>query len=135
MYHLETSTAEYIPEAYGGDGYDSMEALVNKGFHIYSSWGKDGWDAGDWPYVQIGLRAPGLARHNGEMCSTSVYETVYYVEGDISIKEFPSREEAIAHLDTLVHWHWNNNSRGPRELDPSNPDHCEPFTRARLDPL
>ena len=34
-----------------GEGYDWMARLTGTGWHELSSWGRDGWDLGSWPYI------------------------------------------------------------------------------------
>lgn len=118
-----TNIYEYMPQAVGGDGYDAMETAMHKGWHMLPGWGRDGWDAGNWPYVQFGWRAG----HDGQ------WETYDYCEGDVTVKLFTSKEDATRYLDSVVHWHWRNSSEGPADPDLDNPDHCGPFSWSRLD--
>lgn len=123
MTHRTTTrhhVADLFPSAYGGDGYDAMEAMRTAGIRIYAGWGRDGWDAGDWPYVQVGTRR-----------TSEGVEAVVYVEGDIDITRYDTFEQAIRHLDEVVHWYWQGN-RGPTNPDLNNPDHCGPFQWHRL---
>jgi hypothetical protein len=45
---------ERLPGRGYGDGYDWMgEVQDETRWAVIPSWGRDGWDAGSWPYVQI----------------------------------------------------------------------------------
>lgn len=39
------------------DGYDWMDVISEHGWAVIPSWGCDGWDLGQWPYVMVaGIR-------------------------------------------------------------------------------
>jgi hypothetical protein len=35
------------------DGYDWMDVIAEHGWAVIPSWGCDGWDLGQWPYVMV----------------------------------------------------------------------------------
>ena len=35
------------------DGYDWMDVISEHGWAVIPSWGCDGWDLGQWPYVMV----------------------------------------------------------------------------------
>ena len=63
----------------GDEGYERMEFAPRLGWAAIPSWGLNGWDLGNWPYVVV--------YHRGEV------ELAVDVEGDIDIEKFPTREE------------------------------------------
>jgi hypothetical protein len=52
-----TAPIEELPALPGrgdGDGYDWMEEVQERtSWAVIPSWGRDGWDMGSWPYVQM----------------------------------------------------------------------------------
>lgn len=81
---------------YMGDGYDSMDTLGKVGWHAISSWGVDGWDLGEWPYIIVFHRVKQDGTH----------EVGYYCEGDLDIFVFGNGQDAIEKIDDLAMWHW-----------------------------
>lgn len=86
----------------GGDGYDWQSVTVDKSAWIIpASWGLDGWDLGDWPYVQYGY--------------VDVDDTAFgylsYCEGDITIEVFATAEERDRKLDEAALFHWLHRER------------------------
>jgi hypothetical protein len=69
----------------GDEGYERMEFAPRLGWAAISSWGLNGWDLGNWPYVVV--------YHRGEV------ELAVDVEGDIDIEKFPTREERDRRTD------------------------------------
>lgn len=90
----------------GLDGYDWQGRTENSGWHMHASWGRDGWDLGDWPYVQYGTFA-------GE----GVFATISYCEGDITIKTFDNEAAMHADLDTAALFHWLHRERDRHLLE------------------
>jgi hypothetical protein len=83
------------------DGYGDREVAEKQGWHAVSSWGRDGWDLGSWPYVVIYIR-----EENG-----TAYEMQQIVEGDHTVYRFSSEEDRNAAIDYLFLWyaadqHW-----------------------------
>jgi hypothetical protein len=79
----------------GDDGYDVMERAGVHRWRAIPSWGRDGWDLGAWPLVVILHRTTG-----------GVSEIAYYVEGDVEVYRYPTRELRDAATDCLAFWHW-----------------------------
>lgn len=108
-----------------GDGYDRMDAARLQGWASVPSWGRDGWDLGDWPYVVIYHR-----RQAGE------YQLATNVEGDTDVWGYATREERDAATDYLAHYYWRWHKEpwivGIPEGD--EPPHlCGPYSSARAD--
>jgi hypothetical protein len=97
---IDTSRYEYpTPTVWSDDGYEFMDkAHKHAGWRIVGSWGRDGWDLGSWPLVIVQHRE--LGEH------TDTFDVLYYVEGDITIERYPTREERDARTDELAVFHW-----------------------------
>jgi hypothetical protein len=77
-----------------GDGYDDMDLAEKAGWRVIPSWGRDGWDLGDWPYVAIYTRDAGDA-----------FELMVVVEGDHTVYRFSDNADLIAAIDYLFLWY------------------------------
>jgi hypothetical protein len=78
----------------GDEGYDRMNFARETGWKPISSWGRDGWDLGSWPYV--------IVYHRGET------ELALDVEGDITLETFATVEERDSRTDELAFFNWKN---------------------------
>jgi hypothetical protein len=116
--HITTSRAERI--AAWADRIDA------EGREIYS-WGSDGWDTPERPYVRFFVSADSGAVRIG-----------HYVEGDFSRFTFRDDEHggrvgaataAADMLDTLIGWTWSRGYGTPKGYDASNPaeHHTGPY--------
>ena len=76
------------------DGYEDMEQAGKAGWTNISSWGRDGWDLGKWPYVSIQARL-----HDGR------WELQQIVEGDHDVYAFADVEDMRAAIDYLFLWY------------------------------
>lgn len=90
---IEVKTGSRYDYGDYGDGYDWMETAREKlGYTTLSSWGLDGWDLGDWPYIVIQISAD--------------RKTVLdYCEGDLTFSTFETVEDASAFIDFLFLFH------------------------------
>lgn len=84
-----------IARVRGDDGYDVMERVRTRRWHAIPAWGCAGWDLGAWPLVVICHRTTGTSS-----------ELAYYVEGDVDVYRYPSRELRDCATDCLAFWHW-----------------------------
>ncbi len=108
-------TVRVIGGTYCDCGYDFIEAAATEGWKAVSSWGLDGWDLGDWPYVVYAFRGD--------------TERATYCEGDITLETFASREARERATDEAALFYWRDEpwmTRDPADLS-------GPFTWARLD--
>lgn len=102
------------------NGYDWMAALP-AAWKPTSSWGEDGWDLGDWPYVIVCLYVNPL--HDLYACAT-------YVEGDVFIEQRPSLEELYAFVDRQAEFFWRHGRGAPHDLPEGSGmlnKHCGPY--------
>lgn len=86
---------------YSRDGYDWMDAASETGWHTLSNWGKDGWDAGQWPYVMVSLAK--TADEHGNL-----YGMTTYCEGDMVTTFYRSQSEQWKAITAWCHWHWKH---------------------------
>lgn len=86
---------------YSRDGYDWMEAASETGWHTLSGWGKDGWDAGQWPYVMVSL-----AKTSDE--HGPLYGMTTYCEGDMDTTFYRSQMEQWKAITEWCRWNWEH---------------------------
>lgn len=89
-----------------GDGYDFLDDASSRGWAGVSSWGADGWDLGDWPYVVH------IVKRDGDR-----YALIVRCEGDLTGYIFDTRDAFDAHLDAAAAYWWNSTGRGPTDTD------------------
>jgi hypothetical protein len=85
-----------VAQMSGGDGYDRMDIAEKAKWWAVASWGRDGWDLGQWPYVIVYHR-------DGE-----TFELATNVEGDADCYSFPTRELRDEATDHLAFWYWQH---------------------------
>jgi hypothetical protein len=114
-----------LPPPAWGDGYEWMRDL-GQGWLPVPGWGRDGWDLGDWPYAIV-VHYDGDGKHG----------LATYVEGDIAVRSFATREERDAATDHVAAYHWRQNESGPDDLpdtdDELAPHHRGPYSWSRRD--
>ena len=104
-------------------GYDFIEYAIKHGWRPIPSWGSEGWDLGEWPYVAV--------LHRNE---AGRFSLAYYVESDLELKHFASREERDAYTDELAAFHWRHSGEEWVSEYPGGPlpEHLRgPYSRAR----
>ena len=110
----------------GDDGYDIMEPARAMCWNAIPSWGRNGWDLGSWPYVVVYHRR-----------AVDGWQIAYYVEGDLTVYSYPSRELRDAATDCLAFWHWKHEEEDwVADIDSVDvaPDHLRgAFSSRRLD--
>jgi hypothetical protein len=126
QYRIEPEAFWTIARMRGDDGYDIMEPARALCWAAIPSWGRDGWDLGSWPYVVIYHRK-----------AVDGWQIAYYVEGDLTVYSYPSRELRDAATDCLAFWHWRQAGKdwvaGIDSVDVA-PDHLRgAFSWGRLD--
>ena len=111
-----------------GEGYDWMARLTGTGWHELSSWGRDGWDLGSWPYIIFAV-----TKTEDEAGELFGYCT--YVEGDVAARWYRNREARSQAISKEAFWYWaSGQADGPEALEGLNPQEfrpidglCEPF--------
>ena len=88
------------------------------------SWGRDGWDLGEWPYVVISHGTTGEGQH----------VVKYSVEGDVDFYVTPDTATRDRITDWLAHFHWQHRGEVDAEtFEDMPPERRGPFSWARLD--
>lgn len=115
------------------DGYEFAATLAqDPESEAISGWGRDGWDAGEWPYCVLGWSR---GWHEGCRLPT----LIEYVEGDVTVRYYDTDEQRLAATDRAVEWHWRH---GPNSTGPDLSGYAEgrlpeqfrgPFSWARLE--
>lgn len=89
-----------------GDGYSWMDELKG-GWYSVGVWGSDGWNLGGWPYQLV-------VHYDGESFGLCIY-----VEGDLDVKEFATREGRDRATDEYFVWfnNFHDSPTAPRSMD------------------
>ena len=82
---------------FSDDGYSDMEVEEKRGWRVISSWGRDGWNLGDWPYVAIYTRR--------SQSGDTPWWLMQIVEGDRTLYAFATEAEREAAIDYLFLWY------------------------------
>lgn len=82
------------------EGYDLIGIGDRNGWRAMAGWGEDGWDLGNWPYVVV------LFRDRSVSETEVAFERATYVEGDITIDTYDSREERERATDETAVFYW-----------------------------
>lgn len=83
------------------DGFDRQDLAAKHGkppWRAVSSWGRDGWDLGKWPYVVFYFREV-----DGDK-----FQYATNVEGDVYAWSFPTEEMRNTAVDAEALWYWQN---------------------------
>lgn len=91
---------------YCEDGYEFAAAGQTAGWQPVASWGADGWDLGDWPYVVY------LFRGDTERAS--------YCEGDLEILTYATAADRELATDDTAWFYWQ--ARGEEWIEGIDPD-------------
>lgn len=92
------------------DGYDWMDVISEHGWAVIPSWGCDGWDLGQWPYVMVaGIRT---ADEIGNLFGMATY-----CEGDVRTYWFRTKARFWTAISEQAFFHWKNGqAQGPEDL-------------------
>ncbi|WP_235509734.1 hypothetical protein [Arthrobacter sp. Soil761] len=47
--------APVLRDYHANGGYDWMDLIAEHGWTVIPSWGSEGWDLGNWPYVMVAV--------------------------------------------------------------------------------
>lgn len=91
-------------------GYDWMELIGEHGWAVIPSWGCDGWDLGQWPYVMVaGIRT---ADEIGNLFGMATY-----CEGDVRTTFYRTKARFWDAISEQAFFHWKNGqAQGPEDL-------------------
>lgn len=85
-----------------GDGYDRAAFVARFRWRPVASWGRDGWDLGDWPLVMVFFRE-----------RRGAFDLCVNCEGDAELRSFPTAAERAAHVDGVALFYWRALGNGP----------------------
>ena len=92
------------------DGYDWMDVISEHGWAVIASWGCDGWDLGQWPYVMVaGIRtADGIG---------NLFGMATYCEGDVKTTFYRTKARFFDAISEQAFFHWKSGQAdGPADL-------------------
>ena len=92
------------------DGWDWMDLINGHGWYAVNSWGSEGWDMGQWPYVIIA--ATRTADAAGEL-----FGVASYCEGDVSTSYYRTQAAQWEALTEHAFSSWQlGQAHGPANL-------------------
>lgn len=92
------------------DGYDWMELIEAEGWAVIPSWGCDGWDLGQWPYVMVAATRTADSIGN-------LFGVATYCEGDVSCSFYRTKVGQFEAITEQAFFHWKNGqAHGPDDL-------------------
>ena len=92
------------------DGYDWMDVISEHGWVVIPSWGSDGWDLGQWPYVMVAGTRTADAIGN-------LFGMATYCEGDVKRNVLPDEGPVLGRDHRRGFFHWKNGqAQGPADL-------------------
>ncbi|RNL54885.1 hypothetical protein [Arthrobacter oryzae] len=91
-------------------GYDWMELIEAEGWAVVPSWGCDGWDLGQWPYVMVAATRTADSIGN-------LFGVATYCEGDVSCTFYRTKARQFEAITEQAFFHWKNGqAHGPDDL-------------------
>jgi hypothetical protein len=109
-------TGEVIPAAvvlgdyHMNGGYDWMDLISQHGWSVQASWGSEGWDLGQWPYVMIATTR--VADEIGNL-----FGVASYCEGDVTCTYYRARARSWEAITEHAHYWWKlGTTHGPADL-------------------
>lgn len=91
--------------ARSSDGYDDMAVANEQGWRAISSWGREGWDLGRWPYVVISTRRTGRPVVGNDHAEGRPFQMRQTIEGDTTVYAFATEADREAAIDYLFQWY------------------------------
>ena len=91
-------------------GYDWMELIEEHGWAVLSSWGSDGWDLGQWPYVMVAVTRTADSIGN-------LFGIATYCEGDVTCTYYRTKARLWDAITEQAFFSWRNGqAHGPDDL-------------------
>lgn len=97
----EPVAAPVLVDYHRNSGWDWMEEIEAAGWGAVGSWGVDGYDLGQWPYVIIVIRRI-------EKGGRSYFGLGTYCEGDVTTRWFRAREALWEAVTKEAFFNWKN---------------------------
>lgn len=95
------------------DGHEWIALLEHTPWAPVPQWGRDGWLCGRWPYVVVAVCAVPLH------AEAQAYGLAVYVEGDLEVRAYESREDLVAAVDDTAAFYWRLEQAA--EVPPAGP--------------
>jgi hypothetical protein len=87
-----------------------MELIEEHGWAVLSSWGCDGWDLGQWPYVMVAVTRTADSIGN-------LFGIATYCEGDVTCTYYRTKARLWDAITEQAFYHWKNGqAQGPADL-------------------
>ncbi|WP_353713505.1 hypothetical protein [Arthrobacter sp. K5] len=91
-------------------GYDWMDLIAEHGWAVIPSWGSEGWDLGQWPYVMVA--ATRTADRIGNLFGVATY-----CEGDVTCTYYRTKARQWDAITEQAFFQWKNGqAHGPADL-------------------
>jgi hypothetical protein len=91
-------------------GYDWMDLIAEHGWAVIPSWGSEGWDLGQWPYIMVA--ATRTADRIGNLFGVATY-----CEGDVTCTYYRTKARQWDAITEQAFFHWKNGqAHGPADL-------------------
>ena len=92
------------------DGYDWMDVISEHGWAVIPSWGCDGWDLGQWPYVMVAVTRSADSIGN-------LFGIATYCEGDVTCTYYRTKARLWDAITEQAFSSWKNGqAQGPADL-------------------
>ena len=102
--------ATVLGDYHENGGYDWMELIGEHGWAVIPSWGSDGWDLGNWPYVMVAATRTADSIGN-------LFGVATYCEGDVSCTYYRTKARQWDAISEHAFFQWKNGqAHGPDDL-------------------
>lgn len=108
--HEEIRDVPVLRDYHMNGGYDWMELIEGEGWAVISSWGCDGWDLGQWPYVMVAAIRTADSIGN-------LFGVATYCEGDVKTTYYRTQRAQWEAITEHAFFYWKNGqAHGPADL-------------------
>jgi hypothetical protein len=91
-------------------GYDWMELIGEHGWAVIPSWGSDGWDLCNWPYVMVAATRTADSIGN-------LFGIATYCEGDVTTSYYRTQARQWDAITEYAFFQWKSGQApGPADL-------------------
>jgi hypothetical protein len=103
----EVIVAPVLLDYHLNTGWDWMDEVDDAGWGALGTWGVDGYDLGDWPYVIVAAR---YTRHRGR----AFWGYALYCEGDVRTHWYAAKVQLWEAITREAFFYWKLNGHGPK---------------------
>jgi hypothetical protein len=102
--------APVLRDYHASGGYDWMDLIAEHGWTVMPSWGSEGWDLGNWPYVMVAVIRTADSIGN-------LFGIATYCEGDVKTTYYRTKARHWDAITEQAFFHWKNGqAHGPTDL-------------------